>query len=425
MKYVIFITLLVSTLAIEAQDTLNILQYNLMYYGLNDVGCNSTNNNIDTKNNYLKDIIDYVNPDIFTVNEIYADANAQDYLLNNVFLENNHTGFKRAEVHGSYLTQQVFYNAQKVELKSVNYIDGYPRDAHVYKFFYRAKENENGDTVFFNCIVVHLKAGGTSSDEQNRSNLTQNIMNYIARYSAENFMLMGDFNVYSSSETAFQNLVAPSNSDLKFNDPVNQIGEWHNNENYTKVHTQSTQFYGTDCASGGGLDDRFDFILINNKLADINNSIHYLTDSYQAVGNDGNHFNDGIDYQGNNSVPANVLRALANNSDHLPVNAKFIINQTGMPTSIKTPEFAKLQITNPANQNLLFTIFSDKFINQNLSIEIYSLSGKKFKQTNLQTYSKQIQYSIPITELPNGMYILSIRNTKGNTINQKFIKQWH
>jgi len=393
-----------------------------MYYGLNDVGCDATNNNIDTKNGYLKDIIDYVKPDIFTVNEIYADKNAQDYLLNNVFLENGYSTFKRAKVYGSYLTQQVFYNSSKVELKSSYYIDGYPREAHVYKFYYQSQELSKGDTLFFNCIVVHLKAGGTSSDASNRATETKNIMSYIAQNTNENFILMGDFNVYNSTETCFQNLISPSNSDIKFNDPINKVGSWHNNSSYTQIHTQSTNYYGTDCAVGGGLDDRFDFFLVGNSLLDNTNSIHYVENSYKAIGNDGKHFNDAIDYQGNSSVPANILTALAHNSDHLPINIKFYIDQNPKITSIRNNTFSKLKINNPVNNTLQLTLFSDKFINENIKFTIYNSIGKKVAEKSLQTYSKILDYNINVSNLKTGLYFIKAENTKNNWITQKFIK---
>ena len=44
-----------------------------------------------------------------------------------------------------------------------------------------------------------------------------------------------------------------------------------------------------------------------------------LPSTYRVIGNDGQHFDDAINANGNSSVPANVLNALYNLSDHLPV----------------------------------------------------------------------------------------------------------
>jgi hypothetical protein len=57
-----------------------------------------------------------------------------------------------------------------------------------------------------------------------------------------------------------------------------------------------------------------------------------LTSTYQAYGNDGNHFNDSINRLPNAAVPDSIANALHNASDHLPVTARFIF-----PHNIVTP----------------------------------------------------------------------------------------
>ena len=52
----------------KAQDTLTILQYNLLNYGNYTGYCNSNNNNVVNKDDYIKTIVHYINPEIsFTV----------------------------------------------------------------------------------------------------------------------------------------------------------------------------------------------------------------------------------------------------------------------------------------------------------------------------------------------------------------------
>ncbi len=49
------------------------------------------------------------------------------------------------------------------------------------------------------------------------------------------------------------------NTNYRFHDPLNQLGEWGSNEDYAALHTQSTHSGSEDaCFSGGGMDDRFD-----------------------------------------------------------------------------------------------------------------------------------------------------------------------
>ena len=66
-------------------------------------------------------------------------------------------------------------------------------------------------------------------------------------------------------------------------------------------HTQSTHSENTGCAASGGMDDRFDFILISKNIKQGSKGVKYLSDAYWAVGQDGKHFNESI-----NSSPTNT-----------------------------------------------------------------------------------------------------------------------
>tara|TARA_B100000029_G_C17133500_1_gene799655 strand:- start:164 stop:688 length:525 start_codon:yes stop_codon:yes gene_type:complete len=96
-------------------------------------------------------------------------------------------------------------------------------------------------------------------------------------------------------------------------DPISTPGNWHNNSSYSSVHTQSTRSSNeSDGGASGGMDDRFDQLLISE-------GINYINDSYVAYGNDGNHFNSSINSGNNSAVSNNIANALYNASDHLPV----------------------------------------------------------------------------------------------------------
>ncbi|HOY72974.1 MAG TPA: hypothetical protein PLX53_07570, partial [Tenuifilaceae bacterium] len=55
-----------------AADTLTVMHYNLMYYDREYEECTAANNNVDSKDEYLRTIIGYARPDILTVNEVNA-----------------------------------------------------------------------------------------------------------------------------------------------------------------------------------------------------------------------------------------------------------------------------------------------------------------------------------------------------------------
>ncbi|MCD4665582.1 MAG: hypothetical protein K8R68_09950, partial [Bacteroidales bacterium] len=322
MKKLLLCFFLLSNLVLYSQDTLKIMHYNLLNYGNFWGGCTTSNNNVDDKNNYLKTIINYVKPDIFTVNEISSTVSFQEYLMYgalNVDGINYYQMGDPSNQANSSIINQIYYNSEKISMHSNVGIYTYPRDIDIFKLYYNpVNKNPTGDTVFLYCVVAHLKAG--QGYETARANATGELMNYLSNSSASgNYLFMGDFNIYTGSEQAFQNLLFHPNQEIRFYDPLNQIGPWHENDYYPSVLTQSTQVSG-DCPSGGGLDDRFDFILASDEIINGTNQIIYIPGSYWALGQDGLHFNNALlDSPTNTSVPIGVLNSLFHMSDHLPV----------------------------------------------------------------------------------------------------------
>jgi len=426
-----FILFILTTLLIfgyqevKSQDTLRITQYNLLYYGLNDAGCDTYNNNIGEKTDFLKTIISYLKPDIFAVNEINADVsvnNYHDYLLGSVFLYNGFPNYDRGEVKGNYLTSQIYYNTTKLTLKSETEINSWPRDIHVYKFYYNSPNITTGDTVFFTYYLAHLKAGSSDDDIANRNISANEIMSYINyQNTTDNFILSGDLNLYTNTEGAYQRFTNYSNSSINLIDPV-LAGIWHDNETFADIHTQSA-FYSTykGCGAGGGMDDRFDFILHSQAIENNTSQMSHITNSYWAVGQDGQHFNSDISYNGNNSVPSDVLNALANNSDHLPVYSEFLINQP--PATIQTNQSNNKKEVEIAikNKTIEIKIINNNLQKENIKISIYDLTGRKIQSTSIKTYSNQTQYNININNLNKGIYILHIRNQSTQITNLKFL----
>ena len=79
--------------------------------------------------------------------------------------------------------------------------------------------------------------------------------------------------------------------------------------------------------STGGLDDRFDLILVSQSVKD-SGGITYIPGSYTTFGNDGNHLNRALNELPNAVVEDDIATALYYSSDHLPVYADFF-NRNG------------------------------------------------------------------------------------------------
>jgi len=410
-KITLLSSLLFFFLQLKSQDTLTVMVYNLLTYG------SSGNSSLSpsVKNPNLKTIINQILPDIFGVNEVANNSLYCDNILVNVLNQDGRNYYKRASYSNqtnSTLVNMLFYNSNKVELSNQYFINGGIRDMMLYKLYYKTP-NPIVDTTFLYVCLVHLKAGNTSSDVSSRNNETQAIMNYLNNMnlpSNTNLMIMGDMNLYTSSEIAYQNLTTHANTTIRFFDPINRPGGWSNNNNFKDIHTQSTRInFEADGGLGGGLDDRFDHILMNQNLINGNNNIKYVQNSYKAFGNDGNRFNGAINTS-NTSVSQAVANALYSMSDHLPVIAKLSVNSlTSNVTSyinenqwIITPNF--ISISNP---NILIG-----------ELKIYDILGNEIYHRIIQN---EKPFQLDINHLPEGIYTVQF-NHSGFIEYKRFIK---
>lgn len=182
--------------------------------------------------------------------------------------------------------------------------------------------NQSG--IEFNIYGVHLKASSGTSNAAQRLEEVTILRNHLNNLNPNSkFIVAGDFNIYSNnstSEPAFDMLTSEGeNSQGQLFDPINRIGNWHNNSSFADVHTQSprtTQFGG---GANGGMDDRFDWLFISESMLSTDSDVHYMEDTYEVLGNDGNHFNDAINNGNNSAVSNEIANALHSASDHLPV----------------------------------------------------------------------------------------------------------
>ncbi len=421
--FTFFVFFVLNVFLLKGQDTLTIVQYNLLNYGNYTSYCTTGNNNINDKDNYLKEIINYLQPDIFSVNEISKSEAIHQHLLDMVLNTGGVNYYRKADflsVANSYLVNMLYYNGNKLVLHSHYIAQSYVRDVDVYKLYYRSNDLPQGDTAFVICVVAHLKAG--SDDEVKREVMAENTMDYLNDLNdVDNYLMMGDFNVYTSTEPAYQQFINYSNPDLRFNDPLNKPGNWNNNYTYRYVHTQSTHATSNGCASSGGMDDRFDFILISNSIKYGTKEVQYVNNSYWAVGQDGRHFNSSINASPtNNSVPSNVLNALANNSDHLPVTLKLMLNKTLDIYEINGL-FEDIILVSPAGNKLDLKLWSEE--QSALEIHIYNVLGELMmaEKTFLNRGENHIVYSIEF--LSPGMYILRLSDKNSNVYVRKLLKR--
>jgi hypothetical protein len=323
------------TATAQSFDTLQVMTYNLTNYGNTIDACSTSTNGPALKNPEFKTIIKHVMPDILGVCEMNTNPAYATNFMNNVLNTDGVTHYKKSNQQvepAGTLTSILYYNSEKLVLNKQSYASTSPRLTHHFRLYLKTEQLANGDTIWINVMAGHLKAGNTASDATDRANSATTIRNYLNGLSKkENCLILGDFNLYRSSEVAFQTLTAPGTKPTyQFQDPVNRVGSWTINSAYSDVHTQCPSLnYNSGCYSGGGLDDRFDFILMNRHLLNDSAGLKYITGTYKALGNDGSHYNKSVtDSPTNNSAPSAVLQSLYKASDHLPVIARLRVTGT-------------------------------------------------------------------------------------------------
>ncbi|MDC0479935.1 lamin tail domain-containing protein [Candidatus Marinimicrobia bacterium] len=178
--------------------------------------------------------------------------------------------------------------------------------------------------IEFKVYGVHLKASSGSANAAQRLEEASILRAYLNEFEEGSyFMVAGDFNIYSNSssdEPAFDMLTGDaSDNDGQLFDPIDRVGPWHNNSSYADVHTQSPRTTSFGGGAPGGMDDRFDWIFTSAEMLNPESEMRYIDETYTALGNDGNHFNDAINNGNNLSVSDIVADAIHDASDHLPV----------------------------------------------------------------------------------------------------------
>jgi hypothetical protein len=414
----------------QAQDTITILQYNLLEYGNYNSGfaeCFETNNNTQRKDECIRILKDYVQPDIITVCEFGAtQALLTGFLKHNLNI-NGATYWKSDNIinyANSNIINHIFYDSRKMELKRHVALRTNPRDTDIYELYLKTKSLAAGDTIKLICIEAHPKAG--QGYEASRRALMQVAMDYVnLNYPDDNVLIMGDFNMYGASESGYRLLTRTySNPDICFMDPlsiVGGVGEWSSNNQYASFHTQSTRSYSEECFSGGGLDDRFDFILMADEIAFSYNHLRYVQGSYKAIGNDGHHFNQSVDQGYNTAVPAEVAEALYDASDHLPVTMKIAVDVHLSVSENDQPRMQASIAPNPAT-NIATVYFNNPKAGQ-VRFEILSLQGQVVVSEAEYFDEGKRQFELSLGDLAEGFYLLRVNLNDGTSETLKLLKQ--
>jgi endonuclease/exonuclease/phosphatase family metal-dependent hydrolase len=301
----------------QTYDTLKICTYNVLNYPPTDTSRNAA---------YRK-ILRAIDPDILVVQEMNSSSGLTQF-LNNVMNAGRPGTYSAAPYSNDSSDNGLYYKPLKVSFISPAGI--------------------TSDSIDFQIYSMHLKASTGSENEQRRAVAAESLRTRLNSLPDGGFFIgAGDLNLYTNAEQAWINLTGSTGDNSgRLYDPLNRAGSWSDNPSYADIHTQSTRTEDLgDGGAVGGLDDRFDFVLLSYTFPNPA-GWDYVSGSYTEYGNDGAHFDTSVNAGTNYAVPDSIADALYEASDHLPVYLK-VRRLVGPPPSIT--------VTYPNGSEILYT----------------------------------------------------------------------
>ncbi|WP_299124570.1 T9SS type A sorting domain-containing protein [uncultured Winogradskyella sp.] len=409
-KILVFFTItLLCVLNASAQETFKVMFYNLLNYPLEDA--------VPNREDDLEFILSDYQPDLFLVCELNNIAGANNVLgITRTFINSNfematYVSNTSDDTTGDQndLQNLLYYDSTKFIIEEEIIVPTYLRDFNLYKLKLNTIDQDTNPVVFY-VVICHLKASSGTTNAQRRFEMVQDLDTYLNTLPADtNVLLGGDLNLYTASESAFQELLDSSNN-ITFADPANRIGSWNNNTSFVDVFTQSTRTQTGLGGSTGGFDDRFDFILTSENMISTAN-ITYVPDSYQVYGNNGlvSCYNSRINSTncGNSTsqFSFDIRDALHNFSDHLPVTV--LLETDASLLNITDTEIASyFKLKNSITDYYLnIYVNSSQLFNEYLNI--YNSLGQKVKSLQLNSENDQ---QFDVSDLQSGLYYLTSPN---------------
>ena len=170
-------------------------------------------------------------------------------------------------------------------------------------------------SVFY-VYSVHLKSGTSGSDATLRGSEAAFLRaDADALGEGTQVLMVGDFNMNTSAEAAWTNIVSAGAGQLQ--DVADAPGNWADNPAFKNLHSQDPRTT---------MDDRLDIQFASGELFD-GGGVDYVSNSFHIFGNNGTHALDQPITTGT-GASIDVLNALVAASDHLPVVADYEILAT-------------------------------------------------------------------------------------------------
>lgn len=396
--------------AVNAQDTLRFMTYNILNFSGSDT------DRLDE----LRTIIRAIDPDIIVHQEI-EDQAAVNNILNQVLHQLDPDWSAAAFVNGPDTDNACFYMSSRVSLVSQRQIPTQLRDFTEYVVTSAALS----DGEVFRLYSGHLKASQGVEEEQRRLAECQVLRGELEELDPGSlFMFAGDFNLYTSFEPAYQFLLGLEPSpNSRFLDPINRPGNWNNSISFADIHTQSPRTQSFGGGATGGLDDRFDFILASAAWMDTVGS-YCLPATYTSFGNDGDHFNQAVNDGTNQAVPDSVADALHNMADHLPVFMDIVLRPSATPVSPLPPVVESAQLAtcypNPFNPILNVSLATSPLAGE---LRVFDIMGRSLRSVSLTPSSANATLSLDFAPYSSGPYFIVVQRGTQSEVSRVILQK--
>ena len=396
----LFYILLLITSAAFSQENVKIMTYNLLNYPDVDSAIRNPN---------FRKVIRNSNPDILVVQEMTSLAGMNGF-LSNVMNAYGNVYSMGTFIDGTDTDNGIFFKTAKFHFISNTRIRTSLRDINEFKIVH---VNYPADTL--RIFSVHLKSSSGAVNENQRASEVDSLRKFTSTLPANSFyMVVGDFNIYGDYEPAYFKLRQVTNGNGHFTDAISMTGSW-NQFQYRQYHTQSPRTRGFGGGSTGGMDDRFDMILMSPGISNAG-SIAYVPGTMTPYGNDGNHYNDSINRRPNTAVPDSVADAIHYASDHIPVIATFtfgnVIGISGNSQNIPDKFELSQNFPNPFNPStkIKFEIPDSERNNSfDTKLIVYDMLGREVSvlvNTSLKAGKYEAEWNA--ANMPSGVYLYTL-----------------
>lgn len=343
MKKVLLALFVLSCVSADAQN-LRIMTYNLLAW---------SETNEDGRTVQMQKIFRAIDPDIVVMQEV-----VQESAINKLRTSLGNRSYNMMEYKDIEDTEcSCFYDPSLFAPISAKFIPTTLRDISVYNLI----EIKTQDT--FRIYAAHFKAADNEATQraEEAQIMYEDLFQFMNRPKTH-IIAAGDFNIYLPTEPAYITLAGARALPTLYD----HQGTWERNStDYLTHYTQATRTNADgNCGGGvgGGIDDRFDYILVSESLK--NRVLKYVN-----YGNDGkDRLNSSIDNPKNEMYGDEMAQALRCASDHLPV----YIELSKSTTSVGEKEGIDCEL------------LPEK-------VEYYDLLGNRINQTDISSHTMYLK----------------------------------